>query len=183
MLNTQWHPTNLFLTLSVPQRNLAGWQNSRCSDELAGKFVTGEGFVLELMKFSSISSIAWWGNFETEGGSSLPTPLPPPPLKGRFESFCHTHFDGRCRKLSFSCLVADHFAAGWETNEFYLSGWEISCVSCWEKGTDNFFPSNIKTLENALITFIFIPWGIIIHFSTSWSLGAPNTGSGNERLS
>ena len=32
----QGHTTNLFLTLSVPQRNLAGWQNSRCSDELAG---------------------------------------------------------------------------------------------------------------------------------------------------
>ena len=40
-------PTNLFLTLSVPQRNLAGWQNSRCSEELAGKFVTAEGSVLE----------------------------------------------------------------------------------------------------------------------------------------
>ena len=44
---------------SVPQRNLAGWQNSRCSDELAGKFVTAEGFVLVLMMFPSISSIAW----------------------------------------------------------------------------------------------------------------------------
>ena len=32
------HPTNLFLTLSVPQRNLAGWQKYRCFDELAGKF-------------------------------------------------------------------------------------------------------------------------------------------------
>ena len=34
----QGHPTNLFLTLSVPQRNLAGWQKYRCFDELAGKF-------------------------------------------------------------------------------------------------------------------------------------------------
>ena len=49
----QGHPTNLFLTLSVPQRNLVGWQNSSCSDELAGKFVLG------LMMFPSISSIAW----------------------------------------------------------------------------------------------------------------------------
>ena len=30
-----------------------------------------------------------------------------------------------------------------------------------------------KTPENALITFIFITWGIIIHFTTNWSLGAP----------
>ena len=37
-LNNQGHPTNLFLTLSVPQRNLAGWQKYRCFDELAGKF-------------------------------------------------------------------------------------------------------------------------------------------------
>ena len=34
----QGHPTNLFLTLSVPQKNLAGWQKYRCFDELAGKF-------------------------------------------------------------------------------------------------------------------------------------------------
>ena len=34
----QGHPWNLFLTLSVPQRNLAGWQKYRCFNELAGKF-------------------------------------------------------------------------------------------------------------------------------------------------
>ena len=34
----QGHPTNLFLTLSIPQRNLAGWPKYRCFDELAGKF-------------------------------------------------------------------------------------------------------------------------------------------------
>ena len=32
-----------------------------------------------------------------------------------------------------------------------------------------------KTPENALITFIFINWGIIIHFTTNWSLGAPDS--------
>ena len=138
----QGHPTNLFLTSSVPQMNLAGWQNSRCSDELAAKFVSAEGFVLELKRFSSIARLAWWGNFEKVRW--IP-PLPPTPLlKGRFEAFCHAHFDVRCRKLSFFCLLAAHFAAGWETNQFYLPGWEISCVSCWEKGTDIFFPSNIE---------------------------------------
>ena len=30
-----------------------------------------------------------------------------------------------------------------------------------------------KTPENALITFIFMNWGIIIHFTTNWSFGAP----------
>ena len=47
-------------------------------------------------------------------------------------------------------------------------------MSCWEKGTDNVFPATLKKKpENALITFIFINWGIIIHFTTNWSLGAP----------
>ena len=55
-----------------------------------------------------------------------------------------------------------------------IPGWEISCVSCREKGTDNVFPATRKTPENALITFIFISWGIIIHFTTNWSLGAPD---------
>ena len=31
-ITIQGHPTNLFLTLSVPQRNLAGWQKYRCFD-------------------------------------------------------------------------------------------------------------------------------------------------------
>ena len=46
-------------------------------------------------------------------------------------------------------------------------------MSCWEKGTDNVFPETLKTPENDLITFIFINWRIIIHFTTNWSLGAP----------
>ena len=45
----QGHPTNLFLTLSVPHRNLAGWQNIRCSNELAGKFHIVRGFGWELL--------------------------------------------------------------------------------------------------------------------------------------
>ena len=108
---------------SVPQRNLAGWQNSRCSDDLAGKFVTAEGSVLELMMFASSSRLAWWRNCEKVRWN------PPAPLKGRFEAFCHAHFDVGCRKLSFFCLLAAQFAAGWETKQFYLPGWEISCVS------------------------------------------------------
>ena len=53
----QGHSTNLFLTLSVPQRNRAGWQNCRCFDELAGQFFAVEGLVLEVMMFCSIGSI------------------------------------------------------------------------------------------------------------------------------
>ena len=49
---TQRHPTNLFLTLSVPQSNLAGWQKYRCSDELAGKFIIDRGFCLGITDFS-----------------------------------------------------------------------------------------------------------------------------------
>ena len=94
-VNVQGHPTNLFLTLSVPQRNLAGWKKYRCSDELAGKFIIGRGFAWELLTFSSISIRAGCRNSE-------------------------------------------------ETNQFYLAGWEISCVSCWEKGTDNAFPATLK---------------------------------------
>ena len=66
----QGHPTNLFLTLSVPQRNLAGWQKYTCPD---AKFVIDRGFGWELLTFSSISTRAgcrnsedlssWVGNF------------------------------------------------------------------------------------------------------------------------
>ena len=71
----QGHPTNLFLTLSVPQKNLAGWQNSRCFDKVA---------------------------------------------------------DVRYRKLSFFCLLAAHFAAGWETNAtnfIFLAGKFLVCLA------------------------------------------------------
>ena len=40
---------NLLLTLSVPHRNLAGWQNIRCSNDLAGKFLIVRGFGWELL--------------------------------------------------------------------------------------------------------------------------------------
>ena len=63
-------------------------------------------------------------------------------------------------------LVPD-FAAGWKTNQFYLAGREISCVSCWEKGTDNFFPAILNNTCHALIVFIK-------HFSTNWWFGAPS---------
>ena len=55
-LSKQGHPTNLFLTLSVPQRNLAGWQKYRRFDELGGKFIIDRGFSWELLTFSSIST-------------------------------------------------------------------------------------------------------------------------------
>ena len=45
----QGHPTNLLLTLSVPHRNLAGWQYIRCSNDLAGKFLIVRGFGWELL--------------------------------------------------------------------------------------------------------------------------------------
>ena len=54
----QGRPTNLFLTLSVSQRNPSGWQKYRCSDELAGKFIIDRGFACELLTFSSISTRA-----------------------------------------------------------------------------------------------------------------------------
>ena len=50
-LSRQGHPTNLFLTLSVPHRNLAGWQNITCSNGLAGKFRIVRGFGWELLTF------------------------------------------------------------------------------------------------------------------------------------
>ena len=49
--SVQGHPTNLFLTLSVPHRNLAGWQNIRCSIKMAGKFLIVRGFGWELLTF------------------------------------------------------------------------------------------------------------------------------------
>ena len=64
-------------------------------------------------------------------------------------------------------MLVPHFAAGWKTNQFNLAGWEISCVSCWEKGTDNFFPAILNNTCHALIAFIK-------HFSTNWWFGAPS---------
>ena len=91
------HPTNMFLTLSVPQRNLAGWQKYRCADELAGKFIIDRGFGWELLTFSSILTRAGCRNSED------------------------------------------------------LSSWEISCVSCWEKGTDM-----SGTVNNALNRLVIV---------------------------
>ena len=64
LVTSQGHPTNLFLTLSVPQRNLAGWQKYRCFDELAGKFLIDSGFAWELLTFSSILTRAGCRNSE-----------------------------------------------------------------------------------------------------------------------
>ena len=41
-------------------------------------------------------------------------------------------------------LSGSHIGKTRETNQFYLAGWEVSCVSCWEKGTDNVFPATLK---------------------------------------
>ena len=75
----QGHSTNLFLTLSVPQRNLAGWQSCRCFDELAGQFFAVEGLVLEVMMFCSIGSIYWWGKVNSIPPWHLGSP---PPTEG-----------------------------------------------------------------------------------------------------
>ena len=51
LISKKGYPTNLFLTLSVPHRNLAGWQNIRCSIKMAGKFLIVRGFGWELLTF------------------------------------------------------------------------------------------------------------------------------------
>ena len=79
--NVQGHPTNLFLSLSVPQRNLAGWQKYRCFDELVGNFVIHRGFAWELLTFSSISTRAGcrnsddWGRLKKKKKKKNPFPL------------------------------------------------------------------------------------------------------------
>ena len=73
----QGHPTNLFLTLSVPHRNLAGWQNIRCSNELAGKFLIVRGFGWELLTFLAFQAELaekLWRPRTTEKKVSLPSP-------------------------------------------------------------------------------------------------------------
>ena len=61
----QGHPTNLLPTLSVPQRNLAGWQKyTGVSISWLGNFVIDRGFALELLTFSSISTRAGCRNSE-----------------------------------------------------------------------------------------------------------------------
>ena len=112
------HPTNLFLTLSVPQRNLAGWQKYRCFDELAGKFTIDRGFAWELLTFSSISTRAGcrnsedWGRLKKKKKKKKKNPFPLPesshkhttagqsdcpcgkkPLLSRFCRFCSVVLD------------------------------------------------------------------------------------------
>ena len=74
--------------------------------------------------------------------SSRPTPPPPPPLCPR------TRLPGR---LLGNFTVSP--VAG--CTEVHLAGWELFHQSCWESGTDKFFPSNLslkclKWLQKAL---------------------------------
>ena len=96
----------------------------------------------------------------------IPPPLPPHwSLDWRpFATAILTYDVWNCQCF---CMLVPDFTAGWKTNQFYLAGREISCVSCWEKGTDNFFPAILNNTCHALIVFIK-------HFSTNWWFGAPS---------
>ena len=122
-----------------PRVILLAGKNTGVSMSWLGNFVIDRGFAWELLTFSSISTRA--GKHTTAGQS-----------------------DCACRKNLFCpglSLLFGRFGSrdlkargipGWEINliiwlgnqPIYLAGWEISCVSRWEKGTDNVFPATLK---------------------------------------
>ena len=166
-----------------PRGILLAGKNTGVSMSWLGNFVIDRGFASELLTFSSISTRAGcrnsedWGRLKKKKKRTLS-------LSQRVVTNIRrlVRVIALAEKICFVSVLSLLFGRfgsrnlkargipGWETNQFYLAGWEISCVSCWDKGTDNVFP----TPENALITFIFINWGIIIHFTTNWSWGAPD---------
>ena len=102
--------------ISVPQRNLAGWQKYRCFDELAGKFIIDRGFAWELLTFSSISTRAGCRNSEDWGrlkkikkNEKDPCPLPE-------SSYKHTtagQSDFACGKKLFCPGFVDFVRSFW----------------------------------------------------------------------
>ena len=70
-----------------------------------------------------------------------------------------------------ACWLLNLQLAGKPTTFIFLAGKFLVCLA-GKKEQIIFSQQYWKTPENALITYIFINWGIMIHFSTNWSLGA-----------
>ena len=64
-----------------------------------------------------------------------------------------------CELMTFYSIPAREinwiWSAGWETNQFYLAGYQISFVSCWETGPDNFFLAKLKNTWKCLNNIYF----------------------------
>ena len=108
----QGHPTNLFprgillagKILGVP---MAGWEIYCC-----WRVRLGMNDVFYHWKPSLVGNL-WKGKVD---------PPPLPPLKGRFEAFCHANFDVRWRKLWFFLLAGCSICI-WLQNQPILSSW------------------------------------------------------------
>ena len=109
-----------------------------------GNFVIYRGFAWELLTFSGISTRAACRNSEDWGRLKKKNPFPLPESSHK------------------------HTTAG----QSDCAGKFLVCLA-GKKKQIMFSQQHWKTPGNALITFIFINWGIIIHFTTNWSLGGP----------
>ena len=149
-----------------PRGILLAGKNTGVSMSWLGNFVIDWRFARELLTFSSISILAGCRNSEDWGRLKKKRT---PSLSQRIV----TNIRRLVRVIALAVktcfvpvlsLLFGRFGSrdlktrgipGWETNQFYLAGWEISCVSCWEKGTDNVFPAALKNTWKCLNNIYF----------------------------
>ena len=148
---------------------LAG-KNTGVSMSWLGNFVIYRGFTWELLTFSGISTRAGCRNSEDWGRlKKQQTKKTTPSLSQRVVTNIRrlVRVIALAEKTCFVPLLSLLFGRfgsrdlkargipGWETNQFYLAGWEISCLSCWEKGTDTVFPATLNNTWKCLNNIYF----------------------------
>ena len=183
-----------------PRGILLAGKNTGVSMSWLGNFVIDRGFAWELLTFSSISTRAGCRNSEDCGRlqkkkkkkKKKRTPFLSQRVVTNIRRLVRVialaektyfvpvllllfgRFGSRDLKTRGNSWLGNKFdqLAGKPTNFIWLAGKFLVCLA-GKKEQIMFSQQHWKTPENALITFIFINWGIIIHFTTNLSLGAP----------
>ena len=150
-----------------PRGILLAGKNTGVSMSWLGNFVIDRGFAWELLTVSNIATRAGCSNSEDWG--RLKKKKRTPSLSQRVVTNIRrlVRVIALAAKTCFVLVLSLLFGRfgsrdlkargipGWETNQFYLAGWEISYVSCWEKGTDNVFPATLKNTWKCLNNIYF----------------------------